>query len=111
MSGVQQEGMTEPRLSNHLRAWREFRQMTQEELAEKAGTTASVISLLESGQRRLSLKWLYKLAPPLRTSPGFIVDHQPEDLPSDILDVWANIPEQAQPQALEVLKAFRKTAS
>src|SRR5687768_13320117 len=73
------------RAVNHLKAWREFRRMTQEELAEKVGTTGSVISMLESGNRGLSDKWLRKLAPALNTSPGHLLDHDPNDLPTDII--------------------------
>ena len=103
--------MSSEHLSNHLTAWREWRGMTQEQLAEAIGTTASVISLIENGKRRLSLKWLLKLAPALHTSPGMIIDHDPNDLPSDVLEVWADIPETQQKQAIEILKTFRKTAS
>lgn len=103
--------MTDEPLENKLRLWREYRRMTQEQLAEAIGTTAAVISLLESGKRRLSLKWLLKIAPALRTTPGFILDHDPDDLPTDILDVWADIPEQQQAQALEILKTFARKAS
>lgn len=102
--------MSNEPLENKLRLWREYRRMTQEQLAEAIGTTAAVISLLESGKRRLSLKWLLKIAPALRTTPGFILDHDPDSLPTDILDIWADIPEQQQAQALEILKTFaRKT--
>jgi transcriptional regulator with XRE-family HTH domain len=96
---------------NHLAEWRLFRQMTQQQLADEAGTTKSVISLLESGDRGLSDKWLQRLAPPLRTSPGFLMDHNPEDLPTDILDLWAEIPETHRAQARAVLETFRKKAS
>lgn len=56
---------------NYLRQWREYRRMTQEELtgAMDPPTTGSVISLLEDGERGLSLKWLRRLAPALRTRP------------------------------------------
>ena len=103
--------MVDQPLENKLRLWREFRQMTQEQLAEEIGTTAAVISLLESGKRRLSLKWLLKLAPALRTTPGFLIDHNPEDLPTEVLEVWADIPEQQQEQAIAILKTFAKKAS
>lgn len=101
--------MSEKPLENKLRLWREYRKLTQEQLAEKIGTTAAVISLLESGKRRLSLKWLLKIAPALKTTPGFILDHDPDDLPTDILDTWASIPEAQQPQALAILKTFAKS--
>jgi transcriptional regulator with XRE-family HTH domain len=96
------------REENHLKAWREFRRLTQEELGSLIGTTGSVISLLESGSRKLSPKWLRKLAPALNTSPGYLLDHDPDDLPTAILDVWAAIPEIDRPRALQVLQAFRR---
>ncbi|MEI7931718.1 MAG: helix-turn-helix transcriptional regulator [Alphaproteobacteria bacterium] len=94
--------------SNHLKAWREFRRMTQGALAQAVGTTGSVISLLESGDRRLSDKWLRRLAPALGTSPGHLLDHDPESLPTDLLEIWASIPEDRKAQAIEVLNTFRK---
>lgn len=96
---------------NHLRAWREFRHMTQDELAAAVDTNASVISLLESGARKLSPKWLRRLAPVLNTSPGYLLDHDPNDLPTAILDVWADIPEEQRDQALKVLQSFRRTGT
>lgn len=100
-------GSPDERETNHLKAWREFRGMTQDALAEKVGTTNSVISLLESGDRKLSLKWLRKLAPALGTNVGHLAEHDPNNLPTDILDIWASVPEAERPRALDVLKAFR----
>lgn len=91
---------------NHLRAWRHFRRLTQEALAEKIGTTKAVIGNLENGDRGLSDKWLRRLAPALGTSPGYLLDHEPEDLPTDILELWASIPEERRQLALEVLERF-----
>ena len=95
---------------NHLRAWREFRRMTQVQLADAVGTKGSVISLLESGDRRLSDKWLRRLAPTLQTTPGHLLDYDPEDVPTDLLEIWASIPEDRRAQAIEVLNTFRKSA-
>jgi transcriptional regulator with XRE-family HTH domain len=96
---------------NYLKAWREFREMSQEHLAEKVGTTGSVISMLESGNRGLSDKWLRKLAPVLETSPGMLLDHDPEDLPTDIIDIWSHIPDQDKATARRVLEGFRRTGT
>jgi transcriptional regulator with XRE-family HTH domain len=96
---------------NFLKAWREHRRMTQAQLAEAIGTTGAVISLLESGDRRLSDKWLRKIAPVLQVGPGHLLDHHPDNLPTDILDIWADIPEDSREQALDVLKTFRKKAA
>ena len=95
------------RPANHLRAWRLFRGLTQEALAEKIGTTKAVIGHIETGERGLSDKWLMKLAPVLGTSPGHLLEHDPDDLPTDILDIWSQIPEAERERALTVLKAFR----
>lgn len=86
------------RLGNNLRAWRDFRKLTQAELAEKVGTTGAVISLLESGGRKLSPKWLYRLAPALGTTAGHLMDHDPNELPTDMLDVWVDISEEDRPR-------------
>jgi transcriptional regulator with XRE-family HTH domain len=92
---------------NYLGAWRRFREMSQEELADRIGTTKAVISLLESGQRPLSAKWLRKLAPVLDTTPGYLLDHHPASLPSDVMDIWSAIDERDKPRALRALEVFK----
>lgn len=96
---------------NHLRAWREFRHKTQDELAEEVGCSKGSIGHWELGARKLTDKWLPALAKALGTTPGYILDHDPNDLPTDVLEVWASIPPEDQPKALEVLRAFRRTGT
>jgi transcriptional regulator with XRE-family HTH domain len=96
---------------NYLKAWREFRRMKQEELAEKVGTTKAVISLLENEKRPLSSKWLRKLAEALDTQPGHILDHDPNELPSDVFDIWQRIDQRDREQAARVLRSFDKTGT
>lgn len=74
---------------NHLRAWREYRGLSQMELAEKIGTTHQVIGYLERGRTQLSAKWLRKLAPALDTTPGHLLDHAPNELSTDIIEMWS----------------------
>jgi transcriptional regulator with XRE-family HTH domain len=95
------------RSGNLLKAWREHRKMTLAELAEEVGTTHSVIWLLESGERKLSPKWLYRLGAALKISPGWLLDHHPDDLPSDILELWGQIPEAQHQTVRDVLMAFK----
>lgn len=92
---------------NFLRAWREHRGLTQVVLAEAVGTSGAVISLLEAGERRLSDKWLRRIAPVLGTRPGHLLELDPADAPSDILEIWADIPEDRREQARDVLRTFR----
>lgn len=77
---------------NYLQAWREFRRLSREDLAAAIDppTTGAVIWHLEEGERGLSAKWLRRLAPALRTTPGHLLDHDPRNLERDILDLWGN---------------------
>jgi DNA-binding XRE family transcriptional regulator len=47
---------------NPLKVWREYRQMTQKQLAETASISAPYLSQIESGRRKLSLDLLKKIA-------------------------------------------------
>lgn len=96
------------KVGHYLVEWRDFRKMTQEQLAEKVGTVKSTISMIETGDRGLSDKWARRLAPVLGTRPGMLLDVDPNDMPSDILQIWAEISEGDKPQARLVLETFRK---
>jgi transcriptional regulator with XRE-family HTH domain len=91
----------------NLRTWREFRNLSQAELAKKAGTSTQVIADLESGAAELSDKWWDKLAPALDTKPGFLRDLDPNDVDPSILDAFRAIPKEQRAQALQILKTFR----
>lgn len=107
LTGLHNVGMPSPAYPNHVRAWREFRHLTQEELAAEVGCSPATIGHIETGARRLSDKWAHPIAKALHTSAGYLSDHDPNDLPTAVLDVWASIPDADRPRALEVLKAFR----
>jgi transcriptional regulator with XRE-family HTH domain len=96
---------------NYLRQWREHREMTQEELAAKVDTTANMIHYLETGERGLSAKWLRRLAPALKTTPGHLLEHDPNNVPADILDIWAGIDERDRRTALRMLESLSKTGT
>lgn len=103
-------GKTKTTSVNHLRAWRESLEMSQTELATLIGTQSSVISELESGKLGLSDKWLRRLAPALKTRPGFLLDYHPDDVAAELLAAFNEIPEDDRPRALDVLKGFRRRA-
>lgn len=91
---------------NYLKQWREFRGLNQEQLAEMIGTTKAVISLLENEKRPLSSKWLRKIAEALNTRPGHILDHDPNELPADLFELWADIKDVDRAQAVRILRTF-----
>lgn len=91
---------------NHLREWRIYRKLTLGELAERVGTNANMIGYLESGERGLTAKWLRKLADALDTTPGMILDHDPADIDSDILEIWASASIRQKRQIAEIAAAL-----
>jgi transcriptional regulator with XRE-family HTH domain len=92
---------------NNLRAWRERRGLTVAELARKSGLGSQTIADLESGASDLSDKLLRSLAPALDTSPGYILDYDPDDIDPRYLDAMRAVPKDRRDQAIEILKTFR----
>jgi len=92
---------------NNLRVWREFRGLTAGELAKKTGTTAQIITDLETGAVELSTKWLNTLAPALDTGPGFLLDLDPNEVNPELLETVRSIPKERRGQALQILKTFK----
>lgn len=97
--------------AHYLREWRTHRRMTQQELADAINTSKSAISDLERFNLQLSPKWLNRIAPVLETQPGYILDYHPDDIATDIIDIWSRIPEREREQAARVLSAFAKTGT
>lgn len=96
---------------NFLRAWREYRRLTQEELAAKVKTNANMIGYLEKGERGLSAKWLRRLAPALDTAPGMILDHDPHLLDDDIVEIWMTSSTRQKRQLAEIARTILKTGT
>ena len=57
-----------------LKVFREWRGMTQEELAKKAGTTKGYISQIETRHRKPGRKLLFRLAEVLDISPDLLLE-------------------------------------
>lgn len=93
---------------NHLQAWRKFRRLTQQALADKVvpPTTKQVIAALESGQNGLSAKWLRRLAPALDTTPGLLLDHNPNDLDARWTETTGSVPPERREEAMQILQVL-----
>lgn len=92
---------------NHLKAWREFRGMTRAALAARAGTTAQTIAQLESGEIDLSAKRLRVLADALKTTAGFLVDYDPNDIDPAFIEEAMSVPKERRDQVIQILRTFR----
>lgn len=96
---------------NYLRQWAEFRGMKGVDIAKALGpnVTPGMVSDLMNSKRALSAKWLRRLAPVLDTTPGMILDHNPFDLDSDMIEVWATASNRQRRQLLDIAKALLTT--
>jgi transcriptional regulator with XRE-family HTH domain len=92
--------------ANYLRAWRKFRRLSQSDLGDLVGTTAGVISELETGHTQLSDKWLRRLAPALNTTPGRLLDYKPEDIADDLFLIADEMPAERREEAARILRVI-----
>ncbi|PVH30151.1 helix-turn-helix domain-containing protein [Pararhodobacter oceanensis] len=60
-------------LTNHIKQLREFRGLSQAELARRLGTTSSTVSRLEAGERRLSQSYISSISQALGVEPAEII--------------------------------------
>lgn len=59
-------------------AWRDYRKITQQELADEVGSSRGQISDLETGAKtRYNRDWVAKFADALNVRPGFLIDVNP----------------------------------
>lgn len=59
---------------NRIRELREAKGLTQTDLAAAAGTDKSMVGRLEKGSRRLTTRWMERLAPALGVPPAALMD-------------------------------------
>ena len=92
---------------HYLREWREHRGLLQEELAKLAGTSKSVISRYETGDRRIHLAIQFRLMRALGIMPAQFFS--PPGTPSlDALVANASVAERAK--IVRMVEAFVCTA-
>ena len=92
--------------ANYLRDWMRFRDIKGVELADALGgnVTPGMVSDLANSKRALSAKWLRRIAPILKTTPGLLLDHNPFNLDNDIIDIWVNASEDQQRQLIDLAR-------
>lgn len=94
---------------NHLGAWMRYRNITGAQLAKEVDTTPGVISDLVNSNRQLGAKWLRRLAAPLRTTAGMLLDHDPYDLDADLIEIWVTASVDQRKTLSDVAKAVVKS--
>lgn len=67
------------RRRHFIREWREFRKLTQEQLADAIGTTKTSISRIETLKQSYTQEILEAIADELGTTPGALLSRRPTE--------------------------------
>jgi len=93
-----------------LKAWRLYRGLTLERLAERVGVQPSALSYLERGQSAYNQGMLEALAEALNVTPSHILEVDPTK-DGEVIDLVRLIDDRNRDQAIRVLKALTGTDS
>jgi|SRR5581483_2392569 len=100
--------MSKPaRRRTFIREWREFRDLSQEELADRIGMTGGNLSLLERGLINYTADNLEAIAGELDCTVGDLLERDPQD-PEGIWTVWKQANPEQRRQIVEISKALLK---
>ncbi len=101
------------RQRHFVRAWRKYRGLTQEQLADRIGVSGSNISLLESGKQNYTQRILEELALALGTSPASLLAEDPADQTGawQIMEKLRLLSPTARRQAIAILDALARAGT
>jgi transcriptional regulator with XRE-family HTH domain len=93
---------------HYVKQWREYRELTQEQLAERVGKSRGLISQIESGITDLTEEMIYALADAFNHTPGdvFRVNPLKEGMVVDITDALSGKPADIQAEALGFVRGL-----
>ncbi len=95
---------------HYIKAWRKYRGLTQEQLAERIGIARSYLTKIERGTRRYDQPFLEAAAEALRCGPGDIITRDPSE-PEGIWSIWDTLSPHQRQQAVAVIRAIRATGT
>jgi transcriptional regulator with XRE-family HTH domain len=90
----------------HIKAWRKYRGLTQEQLAERIGISRTYLTKIERGDRKWDQPFLEAAADALRCDPADILTRDPTD-PSGIWSLWDGLTPPERIRAVAVLRAMK----
>lgn len=96
-----------------IRAWRKYRRLTQEQLAERIEMTSGAISQLENGIINYTQPTLEAIAYALNCEPGDLLSRDPrtDDAVADLRAILAAAKPDDQQRALRVLREMLMTGT
>lgn len=118
MSGVSNGRMTPKRpipkkrqfRRTYIREWRQYRNLTLEQLADRLEMTASHLSMLERGQRGYTQETLEAIAEALMTDTASLLMRNPED-ENAIWSVWDHAKPGEKKMIVDIAKTIVKTGT
>ena len=99
-------------LGERIKFWHQYRNFTQEKLAEKVELTSGFISLIETGKKRASLETLIRVCKELEiTLNDLVVGNQitePNDYSIEFAELLSNLNESERNLIFEIIKVICK---
>lgn len=93
-----------------FKQWREYRSLTQEQLAERLETSVASISRIESGTQPYTQDVLEALADALRTDPASLLMRDPTN-PDAIWSIWDQAKQSERQLIEELARSVVKTGT
>lgn len=93
-----------------IKAWREYRKLNQEQLAERLDMTQSHLSMLENGKRGYTQETLEAIADALQTDAASLIMRDPtkEDA---IWSIWEGAKAGERRMIVDIAKTITKTGT
>jgi len=100
----------------YLAAWRDFRNLTLQEVADEVGTSRGNVHDLETGRVRSGGKpparynrdWADLMAKALGTTPGHLIDTNPFMADVDALDIFAGVDEPDRTTIIRMVEGLKR---
>lgn len=90
----------------HFKAWRKYRGLTQEQLADRIGIARSYLTKIERGDRRWDQHFLEAAAYALRCEPVDLLVRDPTD-PEGLWSIYDSLTPPERIRAVAVIKAMK----
>lgn len=99
-----------PKRGHFIREWRKYRELTQDQLAERIGINRAYLSKIESGKRRYDQPFLEAAAEVLRCEPADLIIRDPTD-PDGIWSIWDQLKPVERQQVVEIARTLKRTGT
>ena len=93
-----------------IKQWREFRNLTQDQLAERLETSKASISRIETGQQAYTQDFLEACAEALRTDPASLLMRDPTDEEA-VWSIWDRAKVGERQMIESIVRSVVKTGS